>query len=74
MFMGVTFITITEEGSVKQELKSVINTDSIKRILENPNHPDTTVIFFNDDTPTGLIKGSYEQNAKVLLGFNRKMA
>lgn len=73
MFMGVTFITINEEGIIDQELRAVVNTNSIQRILENSKYPNTTVIFFNDDTPTGLIKGSYEQNAKILLGFNRKL-
>ena len=68
MFMGVTFCDNTGK-----ELKGVINTDCIKILCENKDNPNTTMVTFKDDTPAGLIKGSYEENAKILFGFNRKL-
>lgn len=73
MFMGVTFVHLNEDGSIKDQLKSVVNSNCIKMIVENPKVKDTCMISFTDDMPSGLIKGSYEDNAKILFGFNRKM-
>lgn len=74
MFMGITFCEIDDKGAISKELKAVVNTNAIDMIVENPQFPGTCMIRFNDDTPVGLIKGTYEENAKVLFGFNRKLS
>lgn len=73
MFMGVTFVHLNEKGEIADEIKGVVNTETIRLITENPKAPNTSMISFKDDLPSGLIKGSYEENAKVLFGFNRKL-
>ena len=73
MFIGVTFVHLDEKGEISDEIKGVVNSQSIRLITENHKAPNTCMIVFNDDMPSGLIKGTYEQYAKVLFGFNRKM-
>ena len=73
MFMSVTFVATGKDDKTK-EIQAVINTNSIRMIVENKENPETCMISFIDDTPSGLIKGSYEKLSKVLLGFNRKTA
>lgn len=73
MFIGVTFVHLDEKGEISEEIKGVVNSQSIRLITENKKSPNTCMIVFNDDMPSGLIKGTYEQYAKVLFGFNRKM-
>lgn len=53
------------------ERRIVFNTDDIKYMMENHGVPDTTIVFVRDGKPT-IIKGSFEENSKILLGFNRK--
>lgn len=64
-----------EEGKdqeSRKELQVVLNTDNIKMFVENNEDPETTMVVFVDDTTPALIKGSFEKNAKVLAGFNRR--
>ncbi len=72
MWMGVTLV---EPDISDRELKTVINTNDIFCMSENKDNPETTLIVFHAATgkPNALIKGSYEQNAKVLFGFNRRL-
>ncbi len=72
MWMGVTLI---EPGISDKELRTVINTNDIFCITELPDNPDATMVVFHKiaDRPNAIIKGSYDQNAKVLFGFNRKL-
>jgi len=71
MFMSVTFVATGKDDKTK-EIQAVINTNSIRMIVENKENPETCMISFIDDTPSGLIKGSYEKLSKILLSFNRK--
>ena len=74
MFMGVTFVTPGKNNAeADKELRAIINTNNIKLLAENTEHPNTCVVTFLDDTPSGLIKGSYEEMSKILYGFNRKL-
>lgn len=61
-----------EEEGTRAELKVMFNADNIKMLVENKDEPDTTMVVFKDGTQNALIKGSYEQNSKILYGFNRK--
>lgn len=61
-----------EEEGTRAEIKVMFNADNIKMLVENKEEPDTTMVAFRDGTPNALIKGSYEQNSKILYGFNRK--
>ena len=62
--------SIEKEGST--ELKVMFNTDIIKMVVENKEEPDTCMVVFLDGTQSALIKGSYESNAKIFYGLNRK--
>lgn len=74
MFMGVTFVTFGKNNAESdKELRAIINTNNIKFLAENDVHPNTCVVTFLDDTPSGLIKGSFEELSKILYGFNRKL-
>lgn len=62
---------VDESGKMK-EIKATFNTDNIKMLVENHENPETCMMTFTDGTQPALIKGSYEQNSKVLMGFNRR--
>lgn len=53
------------------ERRILFNTEEIKYMLDNPTQLGTTVVFVKDGKPA-VIKGSFEENSKILLGFNRK--
>lgn len=63
----------TDGAEIKDgtERRIVFNTDDIKYMMENHGVPDTTIVFVRDGKPT-IIKGTFEENSKILLGFNRK--
>jgi hypothetical protein len=67
--MGVTLC----EADSDIERRAVLNTDDIFLIYENVEKPNTTMVRFHNGAPNALIKGTYEQNAKILFGFNRKL-
>lgn len=74
MFMGITLIGPKDEDGNNTEKKAVINTNDIYILSENPSVPGTSLLIMKDDKKNpNLIKGSYEQNAKILFGFNRKI-
>ncbi len=63
----------TDENGNEQERKErkiVFNTEEIRYMMDNPNDPETTIVF-TDENPA-IIKGTFEENSKILLGFNRK--
>lgn len=61
-----------KEQEARKELQTVLNTDNIKMLVENNEDPETTMVVFVDNTAPALIKGSFEKNAKVMAGFNRR--
>lgn len=75
MFFAATIIDArkTDKDGNAQERKErrmVFNTDDIKYMMDNPDDPETTIVF-TSKSPV-IIKGTFEENSKVLLGFNRK--
>lgn len=60
-----------EDGKIN-ELRVMFNTEIIRMLVENKDNPETTMISFLDGTKSALIKGSYESNAKIFYGLNRK--
>ena len=59
-----------EEVPERKERQIIFNTDEITYMIDNPDDPDTTWVF-TKDRPC-LIKGSFAEQSKILLGFNRK--
>jgi hypothetical protein len=75
MFFAATLIdarNTDKDGNVKErkERKIVFNTEEIKYMMDNPDDPETTIVFTTKNP--AVIKGTFEENSKVLLGFNRK--
>ena len=75
MFFAATLIDArkTDKDGKEQERKErqiVFNTEDIRYMMDNPDDPDTTIIF-TDKNPA-IIKGTFAENSKILLGFNRK--
>lgn len=75
MFFAATVIDARKtdkDGNVQErkERKIVFNTEEIKYMMDNPDDPETTVVF-TTKSPV-IIKGTFEENSKILLGFNRK--
>lgn len=60
-----------ENGKIN-ELRVMFNTEIIRMLVENKDNPETTMVSFLDGTKKALIKGSYESNAKIFYGLNRK--
>ena len=60
-----------EDGKIN-ELRVMFNTEIIRMLVENKDNPETTMVSFLDGTKSALIKGSYESNAKIFYGLNRK--
>ena len=54
----------------RKERKIVFNTEEIKYMMDNPDDPETTIVFTAKNP--AVIKGTFEENSKILLGFNRK--
>ena len=75
MFIGVTFVMAgSNNAESDKKIRAVINTNMIKMIVENKDNPNTCMISFVDDTPSGLIEGTYEKLSKILIGFNKTSA
>ena len=75
MFFAATVIDArkTDKDGNEQERKErkiVFNTEEIKYMMDNPDDPGTTVVF-TTKSPV-IIKGTFDENSKILLGFNRK--
>lgn len=75
MFFAATLIDArnTDENGNEQERKErkiVFNTEEIRYMMDNPDDPETTVVFTAKNP--AIIKGTFEENSKILLGFNRK--
>lgn len=75
MFFAATIIDArkTDKDGKEQERKErqiIFNTDDIMYMMDNPDDPETTIIF-TDKNPA-VIKGTFAENSKILLGFNRK--
>ena len=75
MFFAATVIDArkTDKNGNEQERKErkiVFNTEEIKYMMDNADDPETTIVF-TTNSPV-IIKGTFEENSKILLGFNRK--
>lgn len=70
MFIGVTFIAADKKGEIK-EIRAIVDTRYIRMIVEDKDHKDRCMITFNDETPSGLIKGSYEEISKLIFNLQR---
>lgn len=74
MFFAATLIDARkkdgEEVSDRKERRIIFNTEEIKYMMDNPDDPETTIVFTAKNP--AVIKGTFEENSKVLLGFNRK--
>ena len=75
MFFAATLIdarNTDKDGNEKErkERQMVFNTDDIKYMMDNPDDPETTIVF-TSKCPV-IIKGTFAENSKILLGFNRK--
>lgn len=75
MFFAATLIdarNTDKDGNVqdRKERRIIFNTEEIKYMMDNPDDPETTIVFTAKNP--AVIKGTFEENSKVLLGFNRK--
>ena len=74
MFFAATIIDARkkdgEEVTERKERQIIFNTEEITYMIDNPDDPGTTWVF-TKDRPC-LIKGSFAEQSKILLGFNRK--
>lgn len=75
MFFAATVIDARKTDKNGKELERnerriVFNTEEIKYMMDNTDDPETTIVF-TTKSPV-IIKGTFEENSKILLGFNRK--
>ena len=74
MFFAATIVDSKKkdgkEVEDRKERQIIFNTEEIEYMIDNPDDPDTTWVF-TKNRPC-LIKGSFAEQSKILLGFNRK--